>query len=74
MLTATWLLPVALIPGTWDDDVLRAPTPPPKDDNKPSESGGPDKANTNERPAKDRSRSAKDDKKPFKDSPKKSGR
>jgi hypothetical protein len=27
ILTATWLLPVALIPGAWDDELLQSPTP-----------------------------------------------
>jgi hypothetical protein len=36
ILTATWLLPVALIPSTWDDDLVQPPPPPPKDANKTS--------------------------------------
>ncbi|OJT12596.1 hypothetical protein TRAPUB_10837 [Trametes pubescens] len=38
-LTATWLLPIALIPGTWEDSDVPQPPPPPSSGNPASDPG-----------------------------------
>ncbi len=38
-LTATWLLPIALIPGTWEDSDVPQPLPPPSSGNPASDPG-----------------------------------
>lgn len=68
ILTATWLLPVALIPGTWEDDMLQPPPPPPKDVMPSKEDHTPVKASNrpaprDKAPVKDSRKTTEDDKK-----------
>ena len=64
ILTATWLLPVALVPSTWDNDVVRPPTPPPKDDSNPSNPSESRKpaSDTDKQPKNSKDRSSKNKK------------
>ena len=53
---------MALVPSTWDNDVVRPPTPPPKDDSNPSNLSESRKPDTDKQPKNSKDRSSKNKK------------